>query len=147
MEQKNESNLARIKSKLKLIEPRISKNILFITLAIVLLAVSFLIGMKYGVNKEKNVSNKATTNNSAAKPLVSNRWNAIGIISEINESNIKVIDPRKKEYNAQITKDTMIVDRKGTKLTTKDLKKDQKVIISGDKNGDKFRATRIRIQN
>lgn len=125
---------------------KIPKTVRIIILVIFLVIFSFIAGCKYGSSKEKSKIEKTKSTTKTSNSAVSNRWTAVGLITEISDTQIKVVDSRKKEYVAEINKDTSILDRKGTKLSKSDLKKDLKVIITGEKDKDKLKATRIRIQ-
>lgn len=143
----NDSKTPKSKNK-RMVTLRISREVLIIIIAAVLILAAYFVGVKNGkdsINKSRreNSSDLAKRDSSAS----SNRWTAVGNVQEISDTNIKVKDSRDEVKDAKITKDTTIVDRKGTKLAAKDLKKDQRVIVSGTKD-DKgaLTATRIRLQ-
>lgn len=129
---------------------KINRDVLIILIAIVLAVVTYFIGYHNGQESDKkgragSLSDMSRQNSES----LSNRWTSVGTVTEISDSKIKVKDSRGDTKEAAITKDTIIVDRKGTKLATKDIKKDQRVIVSGTKDTkdkNKLTTTRIRIQ-
>lgn len=123
---------------------RFNRTFFMVALAVIVLVVVFFLGSSYGANQEKGKSGSSSRTNSSL--INQNRWTAVGTVQEVSDSQIKVKDSRDQIKEASITKETKIVDRKGTDLSAKDIKKDQRVIISGEKDGDKLTATRIRIQ-
>lgn len=125
---------------------KIPKSVKIILLVILLIIISFIAGCKYGSSREKSKIENTKSTSKTSNSATSNRWTAVGLITEVSDTQIKVVDSRKKEYVAEINKDTAILDRKGTKLSKSDLKNDLKVIISGEKDNDKLKAIRIRIQ-
>lgn len=144
---KNESSKKPKKN--RTVTLKINRDILVIIIAAVLVIAAYFVGVHNGREQAKkdrtsSLSNLERGNNPAS---ASNRWTSVGTVQEASDNSIKVVDSRKETKQAKITKDTTIVDRKGTKLAAKDIKKDQRVIISGTKD-DKgnLTATRIRIQ-
>ncbi len=143
-ESKQKAILAKKKFQTKL--PKIGKKNAKILGIVLVLAVTFLLGNSYGMHRQKNsTKNKLSSANGSAL-LSANRWTSVGKITEVSDSKIKIKDSRDQEKEAEINKDTKIVNRKGDTVTAGDLKKDQSVIISGEKDGDKLKATRIRLQ-
>lgn len=131
--------------------PKLSKPVIYTLVVLLLLGGTFVAGMNYGENKQKKHQTKSLADLSKSSPsaALQNRWTSVGTVQEVSDSKIKVKDSRNETKEASITKDTIIVDRKGTKLTAKDIKKDQRVIVSGtkdEKDKNKLTATRIRIQ-
>lgn len=127
---------------------KVNRDVLVIVIALVLIIAAYFVGFQKGETKGKNDRSSSLSSSSRQNgESVSNRWTSVGTVQEISDSSIKVVDSRKETKQAKITKDTTIVDRKGTKLTAKDIKKDQRVIISGTKDDkNNLTATRIRIQ-
>lgn len=124
----------------------LNRNLFFVCLAVLVLILVFFLGSAYGGNKQQDNTNRRESSDSARSASSSSRWTSVGTVLEISDSKIKVVDSRKQEKTAEITKDTKIVNRKGETVKTSDIKKDQRVIISGEKDGDKLNATRIRLQ-
>lgn len=128
-----------------------SKNVTFVfnrkafyaVSAAVVLVVVFFLGSAYGSKKEDKASNAST---SARSSSASNRWTSVGTVQEISDSKVKVKDSRNQEKEAEINKEAKIVDRKGATLKAADIKKDSRVIVSGEKDSNKLIATRIRLQ-
>lgn len=133
------------KKKGRAITIRLSLRVAIVCGIILLLLASFVSGTIYGEHRQKQAKYTNPRSHNASN-VSSNRWASVGTILEVSDSEIKVKDSRNQEKVAKITKDTKIVDRKGTNLTTKELKKDQRVIVSGEKDGNKLTATRIRLQ-
>lgn len=134
--------------KKRIITLRVNRDLLTIGIAIVLIVVAYMVGVQNGEDKAKKngkAGSSDITRQSSAS--MSNRWTSVGMVQEVSDRAIKVKDSRNEVKDAKITKDTSIVDRKGAKLTTKDIKKDQRVIVSGTKDDkNTLTATRIRIQ-
>ena len=76
------------------------------------------------------------------------RWSAIATITDVNDKKISFKDSQNKEQSATFTKESSVIGSDGKKTDFKALKKDQKIIISGDKDqkGENRTVTRIRIQ-
>lgn len=136
------------KKKNRTVTLRVNRDVLMVLVAVVLIASAYFIGVNKGENKtSKTAKNGLSSTAEKNAATSSNRWTSVGSVEEVSESNIKVKDSRNEVKDAKITKDTSIVDRKGTKLTAKDIKKDQRVIVSGTKDDKNvLTATRIRIQ-
>lgn len=115
-----------------------NRNLFLIGSAVLVLVVVFLLGSAYGSNKQKHKVSSSLQNTRSSQ--LANRWTALGTIVEVSDSQIKVKDSRNQEKTAAITKDTKIVNRQGDTLKPSDLKKDQRVITSGEKDGDKLTA-------
>ncbi len=132
----------------RIITLRINRDILMVAVAVLLIVAAYFVGVNKGENKSKNTRKDGLASlTSRTAESSSNRWTSVGSVQEVSETAVKVKDSRGKVKDAKITKDTAIVDRTGTKLTTKDIKKDQRVIVSGTKDAkDVLTATRIRIQ-
>lgn len=112
--------------------------------SVAIVVVVFLLGAMYGTHQQKEADKRSGSGRLAA--AAQDRWTAVGTITEVSESKIKVKDVRGEEKEADVTSDTTIVDSKSQKIAAKDLKKDQKVIVTGTKDGKKLKATRIRVQ-
>lgn len=128
----------------RMITIKMSARTLSILLVVLAIIISFFIGKNYG---EKHASPSSKLSNAArnATGANSNRWTAVGNITEVSETHIKVKDSRGETKEGDIAKDVSITDRTGKKLTPKDLKKDMRVIVSGTKDGNKQTVTRIRV--
>lgn len=126
---------------------RVAKNKKFRRGVVIILAAVgiFLLGTWYGINHQKKAQKSALENRSSSA-ATSNRWTAVGTVTEVSSDKIKVKDSRGQDKEASITKETKIVNRKGEQKSVNDLKKDQKVIVSGEKDGNNLTVTRIRIQ-
>ncbi|MCX6727556.1 MAG: hypothetical protein NTX11_01960 [Candidatus Saccharibacteria bacterium] len=76
------------------------------------------------------------------------RWSAIATITAVDAKKISFKDSAGKDQTANFTKETLVMGSDGKKTDIKALKKDQKIIISGDKDqkGENRTVTRIRIQ-
>ncbi|RTK95082.1 hypothetical protein EKI60_01350 [Candidatus Saccharibacteria bacterium] len=120
-----------------------NRKAFYVASAIVVLVVVFFLGSAYGSKKDGKASNAGSSPRSSSS---SNRWTSVGTVQEISDAKVKVKDSRGQEKEAEINKETKIVDRKGTALKPADIKKDSRVIVSGEKDGDKLTATRIRLQ-
>ena len=122
---------------------KLNLNFFYVAIAIVVLVVVFFLG-----RASSDTDSKSTAKDSplSASSRSQNRWTSVGNVEEVSDAKIKVKDSRDQVKEASITKDTKIVDRKGTNLKASDIKKAQRVIISGEKDGEKLIATRIRIQ-
>ena len=123
-----------------------NRRMFTILVVVLVLVVVFFLGSAYGSRKSDSKGNSSGASSNSDRPSTSNRWTSVGTVQEISDSKIKVKDSRDQEKEAAINKETKIVDRKGTVLKTSDIKKDQRVIVSGEKDGDKLVATRIRLQ-
>lgn len=148
MDQNHHADLNHTKpKKSRTVTMKVNRDVLTIGIALLLVVAAYFVGYHNGQNHPSN-KNSLTTSDSVRQnaSAASNRWTSVGIVTEVTESSIKVKDSRGQIKDAKITKDTTIVDRKGTKLTTKEIKKDTRVIISGTKDGNTLSATRIRIQ-
>lgn len=139
---------AKKTKKNKTVTLKVNRDVLAVIIAVVLIGAAYFIGFHNGQeDAKKNPSSSAASLSRQNGESVSNRWTSVGTVQEVSDNSIKVVDSRKETKQAKITKDTTIVDRKGTKLTAKDIKKDQRVIISGTKDDkNNLTATRIRIQ-
>lgn len=130
---------------------KVNRKLFLVLLAVAVLLVTFFIGKSYGVSQQKEADkkNNPLTSRTNGNSSVSNRWTSVGTVIEVSDKSIKIKDSRDQEKTASITKETKIVNRKGESLSAKDLKKDQKVIVSGtkdEKDEKKLTATRIRLQ-
>ena len=137
------------KSKRKrIVTLRINRDLLMVIIAAVLILVAYLVGVQNGEDKSKKSAKAGLSDISRqSSEALSNRWTSVGTVQEVSDATIKVKDSRGETKDAKITKDTNIVDRKGTKLAAKDIKKNQRVIVSGTKDDkNNLTATRIRIQ-
>ena len=76
------------------------------------------------------------------------RWSAIATITAVDAKKISFKDSAGKDQTSNFTKETLVMGSDGKKTDIKALKKDQKIIISGDKDqkGENRTVTRIRIQ-
>lgn len=148
-EHSEESHHSRKKTKAVTI--KLNRKTFTVAAGVVVLVGVFILGTVYGMNRQEKADNKKNPFSSRTTPATnSNRWTSVGTITEVSDSKIKVKDSRDQEKEATITKDTQIVNRKGDKLAAKDLKKDQKVIVSGEKDAKddkKLTVTRIRLQD
>lgn len=120
-----------------------NRKFLMILAAVVVLAGTFYAGSVYGASQEKKDSKSASSADATTR---SSRWTTVGTVVEVTDKKIKVKDSRDQEKEATVSDDTQITDRKGNKLTIGDIKKDQRVIVSGEKDGNNLKATRIRLQ-
>ncbi len=133
--------------------PKLSKPVIYALVSVIVLLVTFIAGVNYGENRQANHKTSESSDgrgrSNSLSSAAQSRWTSVGTVQEVSEKQIKVKDSRNETKEAAITKDTVIVDRKGTKLSAKEIKKDQRVIISGtkdEKDKNKLTATRIRIQ-
>jgi hypothetical protein len=112
----------------------------------------YTLGTKNGKeNAKTSVSSSSAGNrdsmlNGSNSPL--RRWSAIATITEVSDKKLSFKDSAGKEQKASFTKETAFLGSDGKKTDVKALKKDQKVIISGEKDekGENRTVTRIRIQ-
>ena len=119
-------------------------------LAVLLVFGIYKLGDRNGANREKTSKTNGSSFSSAstANRNASRRWSSIGTITDVNDKTIKVKDARGKEQTASFTKDTIVTSSDGKQTDAKALKKDQKVIVTGDKDekGNNLTVSRIRIQ-
>lgn len=122
----------------------------FVLLGIIIaVALVFGIGYKAGVSHQKKEVAAQRSKNLRSQSFLDTlpRWTSIGTITNITENKLVLKDIRGDTKEAKLTKESRITDRMGKTLTRNDLKKDQKIIVSGerDKKGN-LTVTRIRVQ-
>lgn len=140
---------AKSKKKNRTVTFRINRNVLFVGIAVIFVIGVYFLGVHQGQKKAKPSTQSPASLDRANAAATSNRWTSVGTVQEVSDSSIKVKDSRDEVKQAAITKDTKIVNRKGEQLKASDIKKDQRVIISGtkdEKDKNKLTATRIRLQ-
>lgn len=124
-----------------------------ITAAVLLLLFGvYTLGMNNGKEDAKKIVPPSSAGyresmmNGSNSPL--RRWSAIATITEVNDKKLSFKDSTGKEQTASFTKETVFLGSDGKKTDVKALKKDQKVIISGDKDekGENRTVSRIRLQ-
>ena len=140
----NNTKLVKPKKPEKTLTIKVNRKLFIAIVAIVVLVGVFFLGSAYGSHKQKKQSTNSLSN--VSRSAFSNRWTAVGTIIEASESEVKIKDSRDQIKTASINKDTKIVDRKGTEVPAEDLKKDQRIIASGEKDGDNLTVTRVRLQ-
>ena len=138
----------RRRVRLPKISKKAGKRLLIVAVIGLVLGGVYYAGVKKGESRSKAASSKLTSSTAKkANDTASNRWTSVGTVLEASADSIKVKDSRGETKQAKITKDTVVVDKKGTKLSAKDIKKDQRVIVSGTKDTkNNLTATRIRLQ-
>lgn len=112
----------------------------------------YTLGMNNGKDDAKktgpssNAGYRDSMMNGSNSPL--RRWSAIATITDVNDKKLSFKDSAGKEQTATFTKETVFLGSDGKKTDVKALKKDQKVIISGEKDekGENRIVTRIRLQ-
>lgn len=138
------------KKKNKTLTIKVNRTSAIILGVVVLVVAALFIGKAWGADRQKKADAKSNPFSSrTANTPISNRWTSVGTITTVSDSSITVKDSRGQEKVAAITKDTKIVNRKNEDLKPSDLKKDQRIIISGtkdEKDKNKLSATRIRLQ-
>lgn len=126
---------------------RVNRDVFMIGVAVVLILVAYFYGVHNGrdqINKDQKAGMSDLNRTAVA---TSARWTSVGTVQEVSNSSIKIVDTRKETKQVKIAKDTVVVGRTGEKISAKEIKKGQRVIVSGttdDKNN--LTATRIRIQ-
>ncbi len=112
----------------------------------------YMLGTKNG---KENAYTRVSSSNSGNRDAMSSgsssplrRWTAIATIIDVNDKKLSFKDSAGKEQTATFTKESVFLGSDGKKTDVKALKKDQKVIISGNKDekGENRTVTRIRIQ-
>lgn len=117
-----------------------------------LLAGVYYAGDHHGASRQKAYDAKhplsALRPNGVATTPITNRWTAIGTVTEVTDKLVKIKDAKGIVQEAIIDKDTAFTDKTGKKVDIKSVKKDVRVIASGTKDDKgKQTATRIRIQS
>ncbi len=136
----------------RIVLPKVSKKagkrLLIVAIIGLVLGGVYYAGIKKGESRSKAANSKLSSSTTKkANDTASNRWTSVGTVLEVSADSIKVKDSRGETKQAKITKDTVVVDKKGTKLSAKDIKKDQRVIVSGTKDAkNNLTTSRIRIQ-
>ncbi len=135
------------KSKSKKVTLTFDRRAGIVVSIIVSLLAAFWLGTLYGSHKNKS-SSTFDTLREKAKTTSNTRWNGVGTVTEVSNSTITIKESVGGTRMAAITKSTEILDRKNKKISIDQIKKDQRVIVSANKDAkdaNKLTATRIRV--